>query len=115
MQHICCICNITVASNVLEPRASTPPPPGHDCASTQLKLPSNPSLPIQRPGLRTRVRYRRNSAPTHDCRRFFLPAFTCNGGCAWETFGSAGFLYLRFLSLRIAATLSPENEMAALI
>jgi len=41
---------------------------------------------------------------------FFAPALTCNGGCAWETFGSAGFLYLRFLSLRIAATLSPENE-----
>jgi len=46
---------------------------------------------------------------------FFVPAFPCNGGCAWEVFGPAGFLYLRFLSLRIAATLSPENEVAALI
>ncbi|MCK3839089.1 hypothetical protein E4O97_21155 [Pseudomonas sp. W15Feb34] len=44
------------------------------------------------------------------CRRFFSPHNSCNGGCAWETFGSAGFLYLRFLSLRIAATHSPENE-----
>ncbi|PWE40478.1 hypothetical protein C9I49_23825 [Pseudomonas prosekii] len=69
-----------------------------------------PSLPIQRPGLRTQVRYRRTSAPNHDCRRFFVSASPCNGGCAWETFGSAGFLYLRFLSPRIAATHSPENE-----
>ncbi len=46
---------------------------------------------------------------------FFAPAFPCNGGFAWEAFGPAGFLYLRFLSLRIAATLSPENEVAALI
>lgn len=46
---------------------------------------------------------------------FFVPAFPCNGGCAWEAFGPAGFLYLRFLSLRIAATLSPENEVVALI
>ncbi|TWR53015.1 hypothetical protein FIV41_24875 [Pseudomonas marginalis] len=41
---------------------------------------------------------------------FFSPENSCNGGCAWETFGSAGFLYLRFLSLRTAATHSPENE-----
>ncbi|POM11520.1 hypothetical protein CUU62_05085 [Pseudomonas sp. WP001] len=43
------------------------------------------------------------------CRRF-SSIISCNGGCAWETFGSAGFLYLRFLSLRTAATHSPENE-----
>ncbi|TKK02808.1 hypothetical protein PflCFBP13510_20610 [Pseudomonas fluorescens] len=35
---------------------------------------------------------------------FFSPLISCNGGCAWETFGSAGFLYLRFISLRTAAT-----------
>ncbi|CAI8862009.1 hypothetical protein EMIT0324P_20143 [Pseudomonas chlororaphis] len=39
-----------------------------------------------------------------------MSVFSCNGGCAWETFGSAGFLYLRFISLRTAATLSPDNE-----
>jgi hypothetical protein len=88
---------------------SAPPPPGHDCAHPLPKLPSNPSLPIQRPGLRTRVRCRRTSAPPTFAGAFFVLAFPCNGGCAWETFGSAGFLYLRFLSLRIAATLSPEN------
>ncbi len=46
---------------------------------------------------------------------FFCARIPCNGGCAWEAFEPAGFLYLRFLSLRIAATLSPENEVAALI
>jgi hypothetical protein len=96
-------------SRLKDSPSSTPPLPGHDCAPPLPKLPSIPSLPIQRPGLRTRVRCRRTSAPTHVCRRFFVLAFPCNGGCAWETFGSAGFLYLRFLSLRIAATLSPEN------
>jgi hypothetical protein len=40
------------------------------------KLPSNPSLPIQRPGLITRVRYRRTSAPTHVCRRIFCVCIT---------------------------------------
>jgi len=79
------------------------------------KLPFSSSLPIQRPGLITRVRYRRTSAPIHVCRRFFVSALPCNGGCAWETFGSAGFLYLRFISPRIAATHSPDNELAALI
>jgi hypothetical protein len=68
------------------------------------------SLPIQRPGLITRVRYGRTSATNHDFRRFFVSAQSCNGGCAWETFGSAGFLYLRFISPRIAATHSPDNE-----
>jgi len=39
-----------------------------------------------------------------------MPAHSCNGGCAWETFGSAGFLHFRFISLRTAATHSPDNE-----
>ncbi|MBD0704507.1 hypothetical protein CF597_16010 [Pseudomonas sp. PSB1] len=67
------------------------------------------SLPIQRPGLRTRVRCRRYSALPRFAALFYV-RISCNGGCAWETFGSAGFLYLRFLSLRTAATHSPENE-----
>ncbi|RZI32578.1 hypothetical protein EUX57_06430 [Pseudomonas orientalis] len=56
------------------------------------------------------ARCRRKAPPNPICRRFFSPIISCNGGCAWETFGSAGFLYLRFLSLRTAATHSPENE-----
>lgn len=35
---------------------------------------------------------------------FFVPAMPCYGGCAWETFGSAGFRVSRFANLRTAAT-----------
>ena len=35
---------------------------------------------------------------------FFVPASSSYGGCAWETFGSAGFLLPRFANLRTAAT-----------
>ena len=34
-----------------------------------------------------------------------MPVRPCYGGCAWETFGSAGFLMYRFANLRTAATL----------
>lgn len=64
-----------------------------------------PSLPIQRPGLATRNDYRRNSAPTQTAGAFFVPAVLFYGGCVRETFGSAGFLYLRFANLHTAATL----------
>jgi hypothetical protein len=37
-----------------------------------------------------------------------------NGGCAWETFGSAGFLYLRFISPRTAATIRLRTNVVAL-
>lgn len=37
---------------------------------------------------------------------FFVPAMSCYGSCAWETFGSAGFQVLRFANLRTAATLN---------
>ena len=36
---------------------------------------------------------RRNSAPITIAGAFFVPAFLFYGGCAWETFGSAGFLF----------------------
>ncbi len=48
---------------------------------------------------------RRNSAPITIAGAFFVPADSRYGGCAWETFGSAGFLYPRFANLRTAATL----------
>ncbi|WP_240335817.1 hypothetical protein [Pseudomonas syringae] len=35
----------------------------------------------------------------------FVPAHPVYGGCAWETFGSAGFLLPRSVNLRTAATL----------
>ncbi len=81
-------CNIFVthATQVLHASMSAcPPPPSHDCAALSPTLPSNPSLPIQRPGLRTRVRCRRTSAPTHVCRRFFCACISvqwrlCVGG-----------------------------------
>lgn len=74
VQHICYACNITVAPHIWN-IASLRHQLATIALSPSLKLPSNPSLPIQRPGLRTRVRCRRTSAPTHVCRRFFVPAF----------------------------------------
>ena len=56
-------------------------------------------------GLGNPTKSRRNSAPITIAGAFFVPAFTRYGGCAWETFGSAGFLLSRFANLRTAATL----------
>ena len=36
---------------------------------------------------------RRTGAPITIAGAFFVPAFLFYGGCAWETFGSAGFLF----------------------
>jgi len=41
---------------------------------------------------------------TH-CRRFFSPALSIYGGCAWGTFGCAGCLTVRSANPRTAATL----------
>ncbi|MEZ1837373.1 hypothetical protein QVM62_05875 [Pseudomonas putida] len=49
---------------------------------------------------------RRISAPITIAGAFFVPAVPCYGGCARETFGSAGFLDSRFANLRTAATLN---------
>ena len=49
--------------------------------------------------------YRRTGAPIPIAGAFFVPAFLLYGGCAWETFGSAGVLYARFANPRTAATL----------
>lgn len=49
---------------------------------------------------------RRMSAPITIAGAFFVPAVPCYGGCARETFGSAGFLDSRFANLRTAATLN---------
>lgn len=48
---------------------------------------------------------RRTGAPISIAGAFFVPACLRYGGCAWETFGSAGFLMYRFANLRTAATL----------
>lgn len=55
-------------------------------------------------------KYRRNSAPITIAGAFFVPAVTCYGGCAQDTFGCAGFLYLRSTNLRTAATHSFGRE-----
>ena len=47
---------------------------------------------------------RRTSAHHPTAGAFFVPAVSSYGGCAWETFGSAGFLGYRFANLRTAAT-----------
>ncbi len=51
------------------------------------------------------INLRRISAPTTIAGAFFVPASSYYGGCAWETFGSAGFLGYRFANPRTAATL----------
>lgn len=48
---------------------------------------------------------RRTGAPFTIAGAFFVPAYPVYGGCAWETFGSAGFRVSRFANPRIAATL----------
>lgn len=47
---------------------------------------------------------RRTGAPITIAGAFFVLAYPVYGGCAWETFGSAGFLDSRFANLRTAAT-----------
>jgi len=47
----------------------------------------------------------RRTGADHTAGAFFVPAAPSYGGCAWETFGSAGFLESRFANLRTAATL----------
>ena len=48
---------------------------------------------------------RRTGAPIKIAGAFFVPAHPVYGGCARETFGSAGFLDSRSVNLRTAATL----------
>lgn len=50
--------------------------------------------------------YRRTGAHSTIAGAFFVPADPVYGGCAWETFGSAGVLYARFANPRTAATLN---------
>lgn len=50
--------------------------------------------------------YRRTGAHSTIAGAFFVPAHSVYGGCAWETFGSAGVLYARFANPRTAATLN---------
>ncbi len=52
------------------------------------------------------INIRRTGAPITIAGAFFVPAHPVYGGCAWETFGSAGFLMYRFANLRTAATLN---------
>ena len=57
-------------------------------------------------GLGNPLNNRRNSAPITIAGAFFASAYSFYGGCAWETFGSAGFLLSRSVNLRTAATLN---------
>ncbi|EJL03590.1 hypothetical protein PflQ2_4621 [Pseudomonas fluorescens Q2-87] len=61
-------------------------------------------------GLGNPLNNRRNSAHISFAGAFFASAIPFYGGCAWETFGSAGFLLSRFTNLRTAATHSLGNE-----
>ena len=61
------------------------------------------SLPIQRPGVRARLH--QGAKRPYSYRGVFSFAIRRYGSCAWETFGSAGFLDFRSLTPRTAATL----------
>lgn len=63
------------------------------CTDAPLGINSPQSRQTPRPGLATRTK-RRIGAPITIAGAFFVSAVSCNGGCAWETFGSAGFLFL---------------------
>jgi len=56
-------------------------------------------------GFRSPTSRRRNSAPITIAGAFFVPPVLCYGGCAWDTFGCAGFRLLRSANPRTAATL----------
>ena len=49
---------------------------------------------------------RRTSAHHPKAGAFFVPVTSRYGGCAWDTFGYAGFRVSRFANLRTAATLN---------
>ncbi|KAA8699640.1 hypothetical protein F4W70_26520 [Pseudomonas cannabina] len=68
-------------------------------ARYRLPVAANSAIGFGRPR-----KYRRNSAPITIAGAFFVPAVQCYGGCAQDTFGCAGFLYLRSTNLRTAAT-----------
>lgn len=61
-------------------------------------------------GFRSLNSKRRISALMTFVGAFFVPAMLCHGGCAWETFRSAGFLLPRSANPRTAAT---QNRFAA--
>ena len=48
---------------------------------------------------------RRTSAPMTIAGAFFVPAMLRHGGCAWDTFGCAGFLLPRSANPRTAVTI----------
>lgn len=51
----------------------------------------------------------RRTSAHHEPGAFLMPGIHDYGGCAWETFGSAGFLECRFANLRTA---TPINCLA---
>ena len=61
-------------------------------------------------GLGRPNRYRRNSAPITIAGAFFVLAVLCYGSCVQDTFGCAGYLYLRSTNLCTAVTHSFGRE-----
>ena len=61
-------------------------------------------------GCENLMNVRRNSVPISIAGAFFVPAILCYGGCAWAGLGLAGFLTSRFLTPRMAVTLSREKD-----
>ena len=56
-------------------------------------------------GFRSSIDNRRTSVHSPKAGAFFMPAISFYGGCAWDTFGCAGFLLSRSANPRTAATL----------
>lgn len=74
-------------------------------ASTSTRMYRPPVAANSATGFGDPINIRRTGAPITIAGAFFVPVRPCYGGCAWETFGSAGFLMYRFANLRTAATL----------
>jgi len=66
---------------------------------------SSPVAAKSATGRRGPINDRRTGAPITIAGAFFVPAYPVYGGCAWETFGSAGYLSSRSANPRTAATL----------
>lgn len=78
-------------------------------ASPRRRMYRSPVAANSATGFGDSISKRRNSAPFRIAGAFFMPAIQSYGGCAWDTFGYAGFLLPRFANLRTAAT---HNRLA---
>lgn len=74
-------------------------------ASTSTRMYCRPVAANSATGFCRPINNRRNSVHVPKTDAFFVPEFSRYGGCAWDTFGCAGFLLSRSANPRTATTL----------